>query len=415
MLPKVYAWTPTLGWFAFNAISIPVASTKSLPDTGGGNSACKTNPHICLREGDNPYLEEEEPPPVNPADVSLLGSIPPSADDDFPVTFNRVKYLGTLRSDASSALNPVKQNLVRDILYRNVIMAKPSASKSCGENTGSSLLKFTSKDNLYYCQGDVHLTDSLSNWKGNKTIIVEGGNLTIEKTLTSEEGQLGIIVLRKNHLKKATEGNIFIGPEVREIRAQIYADGSVLPVNAEFEFPPNPSDYLPTRPDDKPTLFGQLLIRGMIVARNTATFRDPNADDDGGISLPKEFEITDLATLRSVPADPGSKLPRNWDGYIEAITTGQGWKHSVDKKTKKLLDESGDVVKAVKDTEHIPFKTKKSTPAQLKKLENRMFDPNKVVLGPNDKSTGVYIQFEPPGPELPVFQGRSIQSTKQIR
>jgi hypothetical protein len=153
----------------------------------------------------------------------------------------------------------------------------------------------------------------------------------------------------------------------------------------------------------------------MIVARNTATFRDPNADDDGGISLPKEFEITDLATLRSVPADPGSKLPRNWDGYIEAITTGQGWKHSVDKKTKKLLDESGDVVKAVKDTEHIPFKTKKSTPAQLKKLENRMFDPNKVVLGPNDKSTGVYIQFEPPGPELPVFQGRSIQSTKQIR
>jgi len=353
---------------------------------------------------------------VNPADVSLLGSIPPSADDDFPVTFNRVKYLGTLRSDASSALNPVKQNLVRDILYRNVIMAKPSASKSCGENTGSSLLKFTSKDNLYYCQGDVHLTDSLSNWKGNKTIIVEGGNLTIEKTLTSEEGQLGIIVLRKNHLKKATEGNIFIGPEVREIRAQIYADGSVLPVNAEFEFPPNPSDYLPTRPDDKPTLFGQLLIRGMIVARNTATFRDPNADDDGGISLPKEFEITDLATLRSVPADPGSKkTPIPFEDYFKAMETGTHDKIKTN-KAGQWLDKkgitTGDFSK--KDTEKMTVQ--KLSPSTLSKLKKRQFDPNKVILKDViDKSTGVYIQFEPPGPELPVFQGRSIQSTKQIR
>lgn len=92
------------------------------------------------------------------------------------------------------------------------------------------------------------------NLEGNKTLVVEGGNIYITGNITGN-GILGLIALEKN----GQGGNIYIHPSVTDIYAVMYADRSVISYNgAELDGTTQDS-----------VLANQLYIKGSLFSENT--------------------------------------------------------------------------------------------------------------------------------------------------
>jgi len=408
--PYTYAWSDTIGWIAFDNIRVPwntlkdVVTENPLTFVGDPSSApypeCaqvgKTYPDICLREKDFVPVEIPEPVLPDPAAIVLKpGVVNPG--DDFPVTWNKVRYIGNANTDATGkkALNPVTQADVRNLIFRNVAKWKKVASTSCGDN-GAYLMKFTASDEVFYCKGNVILDASANNWKGNKTIIVEDGNVYIKNNLYSTSGQFGIIALKSNIASKADTGNIYVGPNVREMRVQMYADGYVLPANANNQVATG-ADYAIAGAD---TLFGQLYIRGMIVAGNT-----------GSYVAGTDVAPSDLSALRSVPANPlDNTKALKWSDYFNA-------KQGLPVYVK---DTSGNLVNLSESTANAKFKVKeKLSSGDVGTLKtNKLPDPAKfktVGGDPAGYQEGVILQYEPPASTLGGFEGILGNAYKQTK
>ncbi len=397
--PYTYAWSDTVGWIAMDSIKVPWITLVD---------ACldpMKDPDVCLREKD--FVPDEIVDPVlpDPAKIKFKpGQVNPG--DDFPVTWNTIRYLGSANVDASGAkaLNPVTQADVRNLIYRNVAKWKKVASTSCGVN-GGYLTKFTTTDEVFYCTGGVHLDGTANNWKGNKTIIVVDGDVHIEGNLYSTSGQFGIISLRSNIASKL-KGNILVYPNVREMRVQMYADGLVLPAKKDGGIAESLSDYAISATD---TLFGQLYIKGMIVAGNTGSYK-----------VGTDVVSSDLSALRSVPANPLNPTKAlGWANYFKAV---QG---DLDITVKNANDNTVNLSQqSASDPNKKNFALKKpplsvDEAKSLKAL--KLPDPEKFkkVSGANTGSVslseGVILQFEPPSSTLGGFEGILGNSYRQTR
>lgn len=146
---------------------------------------------------------------------------------------------------------------------------------------------FHGQDFTLEIDGDLKIPDN-----GNYTIVVTGGNVYLKGNIInatgnamasgSNKGMLGIIVLKtpsyalSNADDKATEsGNFLINPNVRNIKASLIAEGSILSYDGEvFD---GFSDDIINRLDQ------QLYIKGTIMSRNTiggATHKDADGNLD---------------------------------------------------------------------------------------------------------------------------------------
>ena len=396
--PYTYAWSDTIGWIAMDSIKVPWVTLVD---------ACldpMKDPDVCLREKD--FVPDEIVEPIVPDPAKIIfkpGQVNPG--DDFPVTWNAIRYVGSANVDASGAkaLNPVTQADVRNLIYRNVAKWRKVASTSCGVD-GGYLTKFTTTDEVFYCTGDVHLDGTANNWKGNKTIIVVDGDVHIEGNLYSTSGQFGIISLRSNIASKL-KGNILVYPNVREMRVQMYADGLVLPAKKDGGIAESLSDYAISATD---TLFGQLYIKGMIVAGNTGSYK-----------VGTDVVSSDLSALRSVPANPLNPTKAlSWAQYFQAV---QG---DLDISVK---DANNNTVKLSQQSTSDPNKknfalTKPplSAPEAQSLKELKLPDPLKFKAVPGTSGSlgyteGVILQFEPPSSTLGGFEGILGNSYRQTR
>jgi len=107
---------------------------------------------------------------------------------------------------------------------------------------------------------------------GNKTLLLVGTSLIIDKDVYksgSPDMTKGIVVMKNS---AGTGGHIYIKPNVTDIRAHIYADGSIYSVDDDFEFEKTdkktgfPVDgYTPA----KSQMRNQLFFSGQITSQNT--------------------------------------------------------------------------------------------------------------------------------------------------
>ena len=373
------AWTSAAQWMSFAGMGVPL---NKLVDT-----KCPDGTDSCLAEKKITDVVDTDDDVV----VVDSGPIVVGEAGEFPVKIDKPAYLGgSLKSTSDlGAVNPVSQGKVRDLVFRNVQKWKKVASTSCG-NKGNFLLQYETKDRVFYCKGDVVLSGK---WQGNKTIIVDGGNVYINGSLYSDKGQLGIVVLRsKLGLKK--EGNVYVGPEVRDLRVQVYADGSVYPYVAGSAIG---SDGVPVF-DKKhyaigksDSLFGQLFIKGMIIADNYVDLPVGASKDT------TTAQLKSLGYLRSLPADPGGtpedgKLPgMTWNNYLTKLNTLSG--------STLNLDMKGTDGKTIK--KQVIFKGYSSASEEsTKRISVFVHEDYKKNF-----NQAVFIQYEPPAQDLAVFEG----------
>jgi len=287
-------------------------------------------------------------------------------------------------TSANPAVNPVTPAQIRNLVYRNVQKWKKVASTSCGQSGSLLLQNENSKDEVYYCKGDVNILPG--KWAGNKTIIVDGGNVHILGSLYSTKGQLGIIALRSK-LSDPSQGNVYVYPDVRDLRVQIYADGSVYPVvtkpgtdTAFVQSNGSPSvSALDYKVAPGNTLFGQLYIQGMIISNNSATTGGDTGDE----------QLKSLGYLRSVPTDLDG-APISWDEYFTNVSLVKGG-------TFNVTDDTEEVSASVKYTGYPVNEEKGKRSSSIYKL-----DPTDVSDLPKHS---VFINYEPPAQNLPGFDG----------
>lgn len=372
-----------------------------------GTLNCENTPELpgCTLPPD-PCIDDPALPACKIVPLICPGS---SCTDDFSVTWNTAKPIGnTADSSTGTTLNPVTPANVRNTIYKNVLKWKKVASTSCGVN-GGYLTQFSTSDQVFYCTGDVILNGSLANWKGNKTIIVDGGNVFIENSLYSDTAQLGIIVLRKS-MSNAATGNVYIGGKVRELRTQIYADGLVLPAKDISGTPPTISDY-----GINGDFFGQLYIRGTIISGNISKYKY----QDGAVPL------KDLASLRSIPANPAPQAqstksgaaptPLLWKEYAGAVKSGTiEWNDN-----GKIKDSKASAPNTTTDgSDENPNGTAAEKKKTVTKVDEKVVKAKQIDIKKIDTSTynsGVFMQFEPPVSTLGGFEGALGNSYRQTK
>lgn len=197
----------------------------------------------------------------------------------------------TSTSGALRSTGDVSTNLLRDQIFRNVqtIIAGVSPAPSGDLTTGS--LVVTSNTNVsvlldgkvLYLKGDIHLSTSGApiSWIGEKTIIVIGGSVYIDNDLYNAnpgatKSKLGIIAL-KDYTKPANTqnkaGNIYIDADVRNIQANMFADGSVFSYSKAYgasavELTGEPH-FLNMQDQNSRLKNTQLFIQGSIASQNT--------------------------------------------------------------------------------------------------------------------------------------------------
>lgn len=142
--------------------------------------------------------------------------------------------------------------------------------------------------------------DPDKNLTTERTVVIEGGNLFIDKNIIAgDNGKLGIIVLKD---EKGRGGNIYIHPSVTDIHANIFADGSV------FSYSGNVAeigaDGIPAIADPQTTLKNQLTFVGTVSSNNTygGASQNPLILGDGSVAANVEqAKKYDLNWLRYSP------------------------------------------------------------------------------------------------------------------
>lgn len=151
------------------------------------------------------------------------------------------------------SIGDVRTNVARDVLYKNMKSVTTGANiTSCsgmpklrGEGYDITTGGYVFYDNqIYYFKGCDVVFESFNGipspygaspdykfvgWDTEKTIIVDGGNIFINANLDSEQArskavQTGIISFADSNGKG---GNVYIHPDVTNVRAIVYADGVI--------------------------------------------------------------------------------------------------------------------------------------------------------------------------------------------
>lgn len=337
-------------------------------------------------------------------------------------------------SQAVRTLGDVSTNVLRDTIFRNVSKILSGVPKSAAgtiqvnsdgsggfakvSGTGNFeklLPDGAGKDKVYYHYGDMDLTGpSNITWTGERTIIVVGGSVYIKKNLynasaATAKPKLGLIVLKDltdTAANQAKQGHVYITPDVTNIQANIFADGSVFswvsaaltPLNGQGE-----PMYASVEDQEGKLKYSQLFIEGSIASQNTV----------GGSAQDKPITGTGVAAATLWQ----SRLyDLNYLRYYVGVVKrdGFGVPYCGNPPAPVVLKED---VKLVKPLDGSPW-TVYDLP-----VGGCLFsplDPASGVTGTYIGATGLdamkdlgatYIYFDPPTPTLPGFgtEGGGVQ------
>lgn len=171
--------------------------------------------------------------------------------------------------DEVSVLGIPNYITLRNTMYAQAVRLVRGQTATGGGNLSSTMVPTSGSDivslmggNLLFSTGDVTVNGSAS--YDNKTLLVIGANVYINGNIEdSGADKLGIIVFKKD----GVGGNIYVSPDVTDIYANIFIDGSLFSYDgsgSETTYPTWSSDD-----DRSDTLMNQLYLLGSIVSRNT--------------------------------------------------------------------------------------------------------------------------------------------------
>lgn len=321
------------------------------------------------------------------------------------------------------SLGDVSTNVLRDTVFMNVsnIIAgiKLSDFNSISNiqlgttgfivsnpSYGKLLLKdnTTQQAKVYYYNGDINIKNS--SWLGEKTVISIGGNVYIDGNLynTVQPGtkpKLGIIVLK--NLVTGKGGNVYIAPTVKNIQANIFADGSVFSYDGDpshINFNSGTNYGLPCFADEDARqgfLINQLSFEGSIASLNTIG-GSASAPPILGNGLNVNGAAGEYGGTSNCQPTDRSKAKLYDLNYLRFY----GLAYEVDADTNEIKDQNGDgqitpVLSPGGDLVLIPGGGQGA-----------------LGLDPNSPSAnyGVVIGFDPPTATLPGF---GVQTTLNLQ
>lgn len=387
----------------------PIAPAASFKDCNDNDQfTSPASPEIC---GDN---IDNDCNGVKDDLCGAEGAIQPvtEAVDDY--TFNIPYTIGNSSSlvDGALSLGSALRADVRNLIFKNAQQLKRSASTQCG--TLGNILYFQLQDDVYYCKGDVTI-GPVAPWTGRKTIIVEDGNVHIRGDIFPDnfDAQLGLIVLRTK-LQDSTKANVYIGPNVHNLRLQLFADGSMFPgledaatgkvkkLGGSAVPKVDASAYGKTG-----ALFGQLFLQGLFVTHNNValeTYLDssklpdaangkyPDAFGKNTIADPNVGKFYSLSFLRGVQKDPDT-VTKSYCKNVNAKFSATG--------ENACAQPWGKVYPDLKNS------SANSVPAGISK---KLFEQDPATA---QKGYGVVIFYEPPASDLPGFTNLGAASAVQ--
>jgi hypothetical protein len=203
------------------------------------------------------------------------------------------------------AVSNLGTDTLRNTIFQNVSALRPAnlTNQATGQtitiddnsnfnNSITNAHKIMGGEGIYAKGNDLKITgstpiptwwaDGINNGPIHRTIIVEDGNVFIDKNLDTKGNQkLAIVVLRdRNATNVKSKGNVYISSEVTDlVNVHIYADGAVFSYNGTVNSTTGEPN-LDGECSDK--LKNQLYIRGTISSQNTIGGADRTPPIIGG-------------------------------------------------------------------------------------------------------------------------------------
>lgn len=307
------------------------------------------------------------------------------------------------------SLGDVSTNILRNTIVRNVenIVAGVTTPFGAATITGwdsmgtdgfqitgngvKLILDFLNVPRVFYFADDLTISAAGPDltWNGERTIIVEGGDLYIDRNLYNTAGlskpKLGIIVLKD--LSSGDGGNVYIAPGVTNIQANIYADGAV------FSYDGVPADINGSGEPifaDESTRFNllknQLYFEGSIASQNTigGAVKSPPILGDGTVASAAEGSYGAVPSGRS----QARLYDLNFLRYFGLVFERDG--------TGNAVDQQGDLPG---DSGYLELKAK-SEGGDLVPITGGLPAQG---LNPLEDYSAVYVNFDPPSANLPGF------------
>lgn len=261
---------------------------------------------------------------ANPAavvhgNVYAQSSFNPSSDVE------SVQTAGSVNIDI--VRDTVKENVNKELQGKKI---PKGANKTCGLKnldgvaaescTGEDFITFDVKQSdervFYFKNSNVIL--KTESWVGKKIIIVDGGNVFIDSDLynaDSSANKLTIVALRNFDQSYSQGGNIYIDPIVKNIQANIVADGSIFsysgnkttgiyPKGSAFEGEPKWVNN-----DERIALLGtQLFFEGSISSRNTIGGADLDTPRSGKLNDAKSYLLLGTGKILPTPVTTDQRI-----------------------------------------------------------------------------------------------------------
>lgn len=308
------------------------------------------------------------------------------------------------------SLGDVSTNILRNTIVRNVENIVAGVDTPTGVasitgwdtigtdgfqvtgNTAKILPDILGVPRVFYFADDVTISAAGSDlgWNGERTIIVEGGDLYIDRNLYNTAGlskpKLGIIVLED--LATGAGGNVYIAPGVTNIQANIYADGAV------FSYDGVPADINglgePVFGDESTRfnlLKNQLYFEGSIASQNTigGAVKNPPILGDGAVESAAEGAYGATPSGRSRARLYDLNFLRYFGLVFERDASGNA------------VDQQGDLPGSANYLELTP-----ENPDGGDLVPITGGNPAQG-LDPNADYSAVYVNFDPPTASLPGF------------
>ncbi len=243
-----------------------------------------------------------------------------SSNDNLGEEFdNEVRVLwkiekASLRKNISKRVYP----LLKNATIKNGTRIVTSLDKTTWKNALNGT-KLQNNTVLYFWNLQGSNVSISGNSLGNKTLIVEWGNLHITGNIRWS-GILGIIVL-KSQRDNLTQWNVYIDPAVTDIHASIYAEGSIISYKNNTELSGiTPPVELANQLFIQWSVFTENTLWGGIQAPYSCPYFINNADCNADIA--RKYDLNYLRKYRLVEhfADDGTSLGKTPDyGWAQAF------------------------------------------------------------------------------------------------
>jgi len=412
-------------------------------DIGARADACEAVKQINLETYNvDSVIEEAEADLLAVYDISSTGEtvIRKAAVLESPdLTVSAASFSGNIQGDAiqvfkddasvssggESVRNEQRKTIIKsttDLLKGKTLGCRfktpgslPSDYESCKVNDDLYLIEFTKE--YINALGLTHLgqlpiieySDLPDDFKeGNKTLVLIGSSLLIDKDIETEAK--GFVVLKNS---ARTGGHIYIAPKVTDIRAHIYADGTIYSldsvdvdtVKAIHRIDGFPSlEYRP----DKSKLRNQLYIAGQITSQNTyggALSSTPRLGS-GVIVDPADIALAkwqDLNFWRYSPATLDTRSDEVGEYYQLCGQEGEGALRPFFGDDKAYLVKRDNHIEEALEREDLGIDFLKCWPTgeEDKRLSD-MYTESDDYLRYN--VSPVMIQFRNPPKDLPLFK-----------